>query len=309
MLRPQINSVHLPLAVRDLQWAVSSPLLLRQAPQPNLFADIETAVFLKKIRSEPAPLLEYLADKDTKALGSYFEHLIIFWLSSLPSVSLIKSNLQIFQGKQTIGEIDVIFEHHKKIFHWEMAVKFYLNIASGQKTSHFVGPRLKDRLSAKLQHIFNHQIPLINAPETTKALASIEGKDVVSSAMVKGILFHPSTRQSTFLPQLPPVVSPNCRSGSWLTPSHLSKMESLDFDHFLILKKTLWFTDFYYHDEVSSGSLACFKIRANELMKSHNTPFMACLFRSTDNEIYTSENRIFIVPDNWPDLAAESHNS
>ena len=302
------NCAHIPVPVRDLQWAISSPLLLDQPPLPNLFISPETTDLLRKLHSNPAPLLEFLVDKETKALGAYFEHLIIFWLSNLPSVSLIASNVQVFRDKQTIGEIDVLFEQGEKIFHWEMAVKFYLNIKSGQKASHFVGPRLKDSLDAKLQRIFSHQIPLLKAPETQKILTDLEVKKVVSSAMVKGMLFQPMSRRSTQKNQFPPEVSNTCPTGSWVTFQMLDKIENPDFSHFLILKKAQWFTDFYYPEEVISGDINSLKKCAAEQIKIHHTPVMACLFGAKDRGVFKSDTRIFIVPDEWPALAAKFHH-
>lgn len=298
----------IPVPVRDLQWAISSPFLLDQPPLPDIFEHPETIDLLKQLRSKPAPLLEHLADRKTTALGAYFEHLIIFWLSNLPSVSLIASNIQVFRDKQTVGEIDVLFEQGGITFHWEMAVKFYLNIGSGLKASHFVGPRLKDTLDAKLQRIFNHQIPLLDAPETKKILTELDVKEVVSSALVKGILFQPTPGRSTPDIHFPPEISPTCSAGSWVTLGRLDKIENHDFTHFLISKKNQWFTDFYYPEEVISGNINSLKKRAAEQINIHPAPVMACLFGAKDRGVFTSDNWIFIVPDEWPALAAKSHD-
>ncbi|USG63046.1 DUF1853 family protein [Sneathiella marina] len=296
------------MAVRDLQWVISSPLLLDQLPHPNLFADPETTTFLKNLQSDPAPLLEYLAGKETKALGIYFEQLILFWLDNLPSISLIGSNIQVFQDKRTIGEIDVIFEHGQKIFHWELAVKFYLNIGSGLKADQFVGPRLKDTLGAKLSRIFDHQIPLVKTPEGKSKLAKLNIDEVVSSAVIKGILFQPCAPQFPPANRLPTIISRNYRHGSWITVKMLENLEDLSFTHFLVMDKIQWFTDYYYPEEVTSGNIVALKKRAKEQIKDRNMPIMVCLFRSKNSDILKSDDRLFIVPDDWPRLAAESHN-
>jgi len=298
----------IPVPVRDLQWAISSPSLLEQPSLPDLFKHPETTDLLRQLRSNPAPLLEYLADRKTTALGSYFEHLIIFWLSNLPSVSLIASNIQVFRDKQTMGEIDVLFEQSGITFHWELAVKFYLNIDSGMKASHFVGPRLKDTLDAKLQRIFNHQIPLLDAPESKKILTELGIKEVVSSALVKGILFQPIPSRSTLDNHFPPKISATCRTGSWVTLGRLDKIENHEFTHFLISKKNQWFTDFYYPQEVIPGNINSLKKCAAEQINIHPAPIMACLFGAKDRGVFSSDTRIFIVPDEWPALAAKFHH-
>lgn len=302
------DGTRIPSPVRDLEWVISSPLLLKQAPCPNLFADSETTEFIEKLRANPAQLLDYLANKETRVLGVYFEHLILFWLSNLPSVSLISSNLQVFQGTRTIGEIDVIFEHEKRVFHWEIAVKFYLNIGNGRQASHFVGPRLKDALNVKLKRIFDHQIPLIEVPETRELLAALNVKEVVSSAMMKGVLFQPLPGPPTQITSLPSEISNTCQSGSWVTLKNINRVASQGFTHFLILSKAQWFTSFYYSDEVVSGDVASLEKQAAELLKSGNTPIMVCLFRSSDAGIFKSNTRLFITPDEWPTLAGKPHN-
>ncbi|MEH6475783.1 MAG: DUF1853 family protein, partial [Sneathiella sp.] len=233
---------------------------------------------------------------------------ILFWLSNLPSVSLISSNLQVFRGTRTIGEIDVIFEHEKRMFHWEMAVKFYLNIGSGRQASHFVGPRLKEALDVKLTRIFDHQIPLIEVPETRELLAALHVKEVVSSAMMKGVLFQPLPGPPTQKTSLPSEISNTCQSGFWVTLKNLNRVASQGFTHFLILSKAQWFTSFYYPDEVVSGDVTALEKSATELLKSANTPIMVCLFHPLDAGIFKSYTRLFITPDDWPALARKSHN-
>jgi uncharacterized protein len=295
--------------VRDLEWVVLSPLLLAEKPCPNLFETDETRYFLNETRKNPAPLIEILSNSTSSTLGPYFENLVLFWLSNLPSTTVLSSNIKLYREKQTLGELDVIFEHNKQAYHWELAVKFYLNIGSGENESDFIGPRLKDRLDIKLDRLLNYQLPRINTPEAKNKLHEFGVSSITSSAIVKGILFQPHFDHLANITHLPASISKECATATWIAVSDLKNAIVPPFDRFLLLKKSQWFTGYFYPQEMMIGDITSLQSFAIDQMKSQKAPVMACLFKEIETGHLLADRRIFIVPDDWPELARKTNHS
>lgn len=209
--------------VRDLAWTILSPSLLSEAPrcqrnplaasrwnnEPGLLAD-----WLLRQDAEPSILHAWLSLHSTRRLGLYYERLWQYALSQAPDVQLLAANLPIRQNGSTLGELDLLFCDAQGVHHLELAVKFYLGLASddGSQHSHWLGPGSHDRLDLKLAHMCQHQLPLCTQPATLAVLAELTGRPVQSSFWLGGYLFQPWPQSCT-----PPLgANPHHLHGRWV---------------------------------------------------------------------------------------------
>ena len=78
---------------------------------------------------------------------------------------MLYENIQIIDGKKTIGEIDFIIEElkTKALIHMELAYKFYLfdPSISSEPINNWIGPNRNDSLREKLDKLKQKQLPLL----------------------------------------------------------------------------------------------------------------------------------------------------
>jgi hypothetical protein len=193
--------LHRP-AVRDLAWVLTSPALLSQAPwaqrhplQGSDWAQTpdQLARWLRLLDKDDSCLSEWLAASSTHRLGLYYERLWQFALRQAPGVELLAANLPVRVNGHTLGEMDVLLRDRDGVHHVELAVKFYLgrDDATGESTSHWLGPGREDRLDRKLLHLASHQLPLSNQPAARQRLLSLGLTDPQPWLWLGGYLFYP----------------------------------------------------------------------------------------------------------------------
>ncbi|MEH6402675.1 MAG: DUF1853 family protein [Sneathiella sp.] len=222
----------------DLEWVIFSPNLLIDTICPDLASLRQSRVIVEEVKRAPEQLLNFISTMKRKNLGTYFEHLVFYWLECLDDVQVINRNLQIYSGKETIGEIDLLFTYKKQIYHWELSVKFYANVGSGLDEDKWVGPLKKDNLKRKLDRLFDHQLPLLLRPQSQEAISPITSKEIISSPYVKGMLFAKADGK---IPQLlPQRVSSNCLLSKWCFLSDLETHLPQNASHYCLLSKSQW---------------------------------------------------------------------
>ncbi|MEX1035668.1 MAG: DUF1853 family protein [Sneathiella sp.] len=295
-----------PFALRDLEWVITSPFLLTDRPEPNLADHPETGALLDRLTADPAPLLDHLAAASRLNLGRYFEQLVIFWLGNLPSVEIIGSNIRIYREKRSLGELDLVFIHGGKAYHWELAIKYYLNIGSGRKEADFVGPRRQDTLARKLGRMYDHQLALPMRSETRDVLDGLGIGDITSHPWVKGCLFHPLDDGAR---QVPARIAKSSLSGDWLTIGDLKGNRLSDFNRFLRLEKKRWITPGFYLEETETGGSNELAGLLERQFRSHPAPELVALFEPGDKAFLDNASRYFIAPDGWPTSPRKADNS
>lgn len=188
-----LATLHDPL-VRDLAWALlSAPLLIPEAEVLDWPNHADTVQRLQLLNTVPTPLHNAVRAQRSGRLGLYFEALWQFWLADNPDYALRANNVQIQVNGTTSGELDLIVQdlHNGQLQHWELAVKFYLGVGDTRATSAWIGPNAQDRLDRKLQHLRNHQLPLLQYPETQAQLAAAGWNIQQQRLILKGRLFYP----------------------------------------------------------------------------------------------------------------------
>jgi hypothetical protein len=284
--------------VADLSWAVSSPPLLRVESNDctwfsecwyrQQYSEIEQK--LRELDRDPAKLESLLAAQKDRRLGNYFETLWTFALQLNPRYQLIERNLQIYDGENTLGEMDFIVLDNEtgRYAHWELAVKFYLGMGDTTHHAAWHGPGRRDRLDLKIGHLLSRQTRLSRHP-VAKARLEERGIRIDDCAVIlKGRLFYPWQRGGPeYYPQF---ATPSHLRGQWLTRQQL--IESYG-------------TDAKFTPLIRSGWMAEISIRAD----GYST---AALMRLIDSGQYrlplqvirqdaaSEVERLFIVSDDWP---------
>lgn len=113
-------------------------------------------------------LTRYLLSRPSpNRLGFHFEGLLSFWLTDgfkrgLHSYETLASNIQLYQGKQTIGELDLIlYNHQEKLTeHWELAIKFFMGCYPFAPDN-WVGINSNDNLERKMTYMQNKQFSTV----------------------------------------------------------------------------------------------------------------------------------------------------
>ncbi|SCY02079.1 hypothetical protein SAMN05192588_0766 [Nonlabens sp. Hel1_33_55] len=120
-------------------------------------------------------------------LGKRAEYFFEFCARQSSNYEVLASNIQIFRGNRTLGEIDYILKHRKtnQILHVELVYKFYiyepgkthastyLSSDQNKELSNYVGPNRRDNFIKKFDHLKNKQLPILQIPETIELLESI----------------------------------------------------------------------------------------------------------------------------------------
>ncbi|MBT8327603.1 MAG: DUF1853 family protein [Bacteroidia bacterium] len=98
-------------------------------------------------------------------LGHLTEKVVSHLIRSSSNFDILCENLQIQDGKTTLGEIDFIIENTitNQVMHMELAYKFYLYdpSISSEVLNNWIGPNRNDSLFKKLEKLKRKQFPLL----------------------------------------------------------------------------------------------------------------------------------------------------
>ncbi|MEO8774087.1 MAG: DUF1853 family protein, partial [Gelidibacter sp.] len=146
-------------------------------------------------------------------LGKLVERFVSHQLIADTTRHILAENVQIQEGKRTIGELDVIFMATDGPIHLEIIYKFYLydpNEGSNE-LSRWIGPNRKDCLLQKLDKLKIKQLPLLYHPLTQSMLNDMEIKvhEITQQVLFKAQLFLPLGYQQKVFFSL----NPDCVQG------------------------------------------------------------------------------------------------
>ena len=135
-------------------------------------------------------------------LGHLAERIVSELIKSSTNYQVLYENLQIIEGKKTIGEIDFIIEEieTKAITHMELAYKFYLfdPSISSEPINNWIGPNRNDSLIQKLEKLKSKQFPLLHHKATKIKLNTIEINKVYQALCLLASLFIPYQYKASF---------------------------------------------------------------------------------------------------------------
>lgn len=194
--------------VRDLYWLIFEPSPLLRMPvafdlplfPSELYEEwkMKSYDYFEKLEHAPKQLNQFVDRPKNKRLGFYCESLFSFFLQTFPGIELWAQNIQIIEAKQTLGEIDFIFTWQDKVFHVELAVKYYLLLPglSAMSASNWIGPSRKDNLYKKLSKVQERQLSLGKHVSITKRLPSSFEDRIDSFLLLKGNFFQRPSAES-----------------------------------------------------------------------------------------------------------------
>ena len=300
-------------AVRDLAWLLFSPHLLSTsragAPlaQPTATATERqiTLAWLAALDRDPAALHAQVHKPWLTRLGFYAEALLEYFLTYGPHARLIAANIPLRAAGLTLGEVDFLLQNARaERLHWELAVKFYLHIGEGNGAAtlaHYVGPNLQDRFDLKHARLLNHQLSLSARDEF--ASLGFQGP-WRAELFVKGRLFYRDDGLG-LASNSPPELAENHLRGWWKTASEWrdSKGDEL----FASLPRLGWMAERTLSAQEGEALLEQTAV-LSERVATLSSPIMVaryerCHFPTGD--IWREHSRGFIVPDEWPERAAD----
>lgn len=274
---------------RDLKWAVMSPDLIIESP-----GEKEAANLIHEASINEQELAAFLTPYAKFRVGEYFEGLVLYWLEKICHLKIVAQQQQIREGKQTIGEIDFLFEDEAgELNHWETAVKFYLHYPVDNPTgSHFIGPNASDWFEKKINRLLGHQIPFgkKHFPEIMR-----------SKAFVKGMIFyHPHLKPPD---QLPQKLSAKHLRGTWIRHSERDWLKDKHKNcMFRVMQKPYWLSP-----EVSLSQIQ--ELKSFEELKSElDTHFrkkewpLLISVLACQQALYEEIDRVFVVAESWPQI-------
>jgi hypothetical protein len=171
-------------------------------------------------------------------LGKLVEEFVFNQLQQQDSVSWVCDNLQIQNGKQTVGEIDALYYYEDQPIHLEIVYKFYLydtSVSDNKPTAYWIGPNRKDSLPFKLDKLHNKQFPLLYNTLTKPYLETynLNIKTITQQVCFKAQLFLPYQNRTIDIGPL----NSDCIAGYYIS---FSKIELFINFEFYIPNKLDW---------------------------------------------------------------------
>ena len=256
--------------VRDLAYALACPNVLTQwldfAPHENThaisvhsasfwqaqFAAYEQRLTELDTTTDYQALTRYLLKRPSpNRLGFHFEGLISFWLEDgfarkLHPYETLANNVQLYNGKQTTGEIDLIlYNHqHKLVEHWELAIKFFMGSAPFEPVN-WVGINAKDNLQRKMMHMQTKQFRTVWVDTEDHGQVKIDKR----YGIIKGRFFVPINTTDCGDDDLPYWLTPSFPLHEWCDKRDIASLATIDSATLRPAHYVEWFTKRGFYDE------------------------------------------------------------
>ncbi|MBD9512356.1 DUF1853 family protein [Pseudomonas sp. PDM22] len=285
--------------VRDLAWTLLSPPLLhpgspalrhplsasRWYSQPELLAD-----WLRAQERSPGELLAQLESAPHQRLGRYYERLWQYALERAPGLRLLAANLPVRDNGQTLGELDLLLEDDDGLHHLELAIKLYLGPSDDGPDS-WLGPGAEDHLLRKIEHFYQHQLPLSATVEGLAVVREHSDAEPRPGLWLGGYLFY-----SWPTPCPPPAgASDNHQRGRWLHRRAWPAYQAQQPDGWQALSRKGWLSPAAEDESWSTERFATW------LAELPEDGFPQMLARMEFHEgRWREQERLFLVGDRWP---------
>ena len=252
--------------VRDLAYALACPNVLTQwidfTPHENTHAiSVHSASFWQvqfdayeqrltelDTTNDYQALTRYLLKRPSpNRLGFHFEGLLSFWLEDgfahqLHPYETLANNVQLFNGKQTTGEIDLILYNHqdKLVEHWELAVKFFMGSAPFEPVN-WVGINANDNLQRKMTHMQTKQFRAVWVDTENHGQVKIDKR----YGIIKGRFFLPIGINNF---NYPAWLTPSFPMHEWCDKNNMANLASIDMTTLRAAHYIEWFTKRGFYD-------------------------------------------------------------
>jgi len=297
--------------VRHLYWSITSQTLAYVAGT-HAFSIEQSQGFdawFIALDEQPQPLEHFIAEREHRLLGSYFEVLWQFFLTHFPDWSLLGSRIQVPPTGPTQGELDIVAQSPSgDPLHIELAVKFYLRPTqrSGTAEADWLGPQTRDRLDLKLSKLADKQFPFFRDPAAQATLAQADlPLSALPTSVIKGYLFEPGQTgpNSQVAGALPDSVNPQVHMGYWY---HHNRIQPLldHHDHWAIIDKWQWLGPYQHHTKpLDAQQVATF---VEQHFQRPNYALMLVQLAPEDEHpgaaVWIELQRFMLVEAGWPHL-------
>lgn len=254
--------------VRDLAYVLACPNVLTQwldfAPHQNTHSiSVHDSKFwltqfkayqqrLDELDNTSAyqALTRYLLIRPSpNRLGFHFEGLLSFWLEDGYALGLhpyetLANNIQLYSGKQTTGELDLILYNHAKrrVEHWELAIKFFMG-SPPFAPENWVGINANDNLKRKMTYMQTKQFRTLWVETKKQGQVKIDKR----YALIKGRFFLPMASMDLAAFAWPDWLSCSFPMHRWCARQDRANLAKLDSSKLRLAHYIEWFTkrDFY----------------------------------------------------------------
>lgn len=260
--------------VRDLAYVLACPTILTKwldvAPHQNThtvsvhsahfwqqqFAAYQTRLEELDTTNAYQALTRYLlARPSPNRLGFHFEGLLSFWLEDgfvrkLHPYETLANNVQLYNGKQTTGELDLILYNHQDNLteHWELAIKFFMG-APPFEPANWVGINSNDNLQRKMTHMQTKQFRAVWVDTADHGQVKIDKR----YGIIKGRFFLPLNIYGFNKPDW---LTPSFPLHEWCDKSDAVSLATLDTGTLRRAYYIEWFTKRSFYDRYARRALA-----------------------------------------------------
>lgn len=204
---------------------------------------------------------------DHLRLGKLVERFVSHQLTNQEHTDIIAENIQVQDGKKTIGELDLLLRSEDLVVHLEIVYKFYLYDPSlgNDGLSPWIGPNRNDHLLYKLNKLKEKQLPLLYHPKTKLALKDLQldFDTIVQKVLFKAQLFLPLNYHKNGFHSL----NPECVKGFYINREALERFSHCQF---FIPSKINWLMD--AHDGVAWINYAEFIVEVDQWLNTKRAP-------------------------------------
>lgn len=175
-------------------------------------------------------------------LGKRVEYFMSYYLEKNTPYKILVQNIQIFNDKITLGELDFLIQHTEteQIIHLEQVYKFYLYVPNANlyHNDPWIGPNYKDSFQQKMDKLIQKQFPLLYQDATQNALEHLplDYSKIQQQLSFKAALFLPFDKLSNSFK----AINNTCIEGTWMRLKDFENNPSFRDIQFFLPDKQDW---------------------------------------------------------------------
>jgi len=197
-------------------------------------------------------LTRYLLKRPSpNRLGFHFEGLLSFWLEdgfarNLHPYETLANNVQLYNGKQTVGELDLILYNHDEnlVEHWELAIKFFMGSAPFEPEN-WVGINSNDNLQRKMTHMQTKQFRAVWVDTENHGQVKIDKR----YGVIKGRFFLPINTTDLGDYEWPLWLTPSFPIHEWCDKRDKAGLATIDTTALRAAHYIEWFTQRSFYND------------------------------------------------------------
>lgn len=292
MTAPIFKSIHL----HRLWYCLEQVSFLALPSSIQYFQDEahKKALFEKLIQLDgnPEALDQQIQSLGRMPMGRYFEQLLLIALAQDERYAVLAHNEQVIKDKVTIGELDLVLENRStnQREHWEVALKFYLQMQASAAYEVFWGPSGKDRLSQKMDLLREKQLKLGQDPIVREKYGELK-----AGLLLKGQLFFRLSADGI----LPKAWQAEAIKGQWVLASEVEEILEAPSSKYRLLQKPEWMAPYFSLSEAPLLAFHETKPALEEAFRRTGRPQLLVALQK-NGSYWLEKKRCFVVPNSSP---------